>query len=75
MRPMSPTASNRGISLAKLAAFFAATFVISLGICGYSLHGTEEFGGNTGFLSMIGMVVSAVSLLVIGVAALIRTYK
>jgi hypothetical protein len=72
---MSPLEPKYGVSLAKLAAFFAATFIISLGICGYSLHGTEEFGGNAGFLSLIGMIVSAASLLVIGVTALIRTYK
>ena len=68
----SPT---RGTSLARLAAIFAATFIVSLGICGYSLHGTQQFGGNAGFLSLIGMIVSAVSLLAIGLVALIRTYK
>jgi hypothetical protein len=75
MGPMSPPSSNRGVSLAKLAAFFAATFIISLGICGYSIHGTQQFGGTPGFVSLIGMIVSAVCLLVLGVVALIRNYR
>jgi hypothetical protein len=75
MIAMPSSESKRGVSLAKLVAFFAATFVISVGICGYSLHGTQQFGGNAGFLSLIGMIVSAVSLLVIGVVALIRRYN
>jgi hypothetical protein len=75
MMRMSPSERKRRVSLAKLAAFFAATFIISLGICGYSLHGAQQFGGNAGFLSLIGMIVSAAALLVIGVTALIRTYK
>jgi hypothetical protein len=72
---MSPSQLQRGVSLAKLAVFFATTFIISLGICGYTLHGAQQFGGNAGFLSLIGMIVSAVSLLIIGLVALIRTYK
>jgi hypothetical protein len=72
---MSPSVPNRGVSLAKLAAFFAATFIISLGICGYSLHTGQEFGGNPGFFSLLGMIVSTVCLLAIGVTALIRMYK
>jgi len=75
MMPTSPSEPKGGVSLAKLAAFFAAVFVVSLGICGYSVHTGDEFGGTPGFLSLIGMLVSAVSLLVLGVLALIRSYK
>ena len=73
--PMSPSEPKRRVSLAKLAAFFAAMFIVSLGICGYSAHTSEQFGGTPGFLSFIGMIVSTVCLLAIGLAALIRTYK
>ena len=72
---MSPSEPKRGVSLAKLAAFFAAMFIVSLGICGYSAHTGEQFDGTPGFLSLIGMIVSTGCLLVIGLAALIRTYK
>ena len=50
-------------------------FIVSLGICGYSAHTGEQFGGTPGFLSLIGMIVSTVCLLAIGLAALIRTYQ
>ncbi len=75
MMPTSPSEPKREVSLAKLAAFFAAMFIVSLGICGYSVHTGDEFGGTPGLLSFIGMIVSTVCLLAIGVAALIRTYK
>jgi hypothetical protein len=75
MMPMSPPEPKRGVSLAKLASFFAAMFIVSLGICGYSAHTGQEFGGTPGFLSLIGMIVSTVCLLAIGLAALIGTYK
>ena len=75
MMPMSPSEPKGGVSLAKLAAFFAAVFVVSLGICGYSAHSGDEFGGTPGFLSFIGMIVSTVCLLAIGLTALIRTYR
>ncbi len=75
MMPTSPLEPKREFSLAKLAAFFSAVFIVSLGICGYSAHSGDEFGGTPGFLSLIGMIVSTVCLLAIGLTALIRTYR
>jgi len=75
MMPTPPSEPKREASLAKLAAFFAAMFIVSLGICGYSSHTGEEFGGTPGFLSFIGMLVSTVCLLAIGAASLIRMHK
>ena len=68
-------------SLAKMAAFFASVFIICVGVCGYSTtSGRDEFGGIPGFLSFIGMAATAISLLAIGIAAIIdligkRYYK
>ena len=75
MIAMSVSQPQRGVTLARLAALFAAMFLISLGICGYSVHTGDQFGGEPGFLSFIGMLVSGVSLVVIGVTALIRKYN
>ena len=75
MMPTPPSEPKREASLAKLAAFLAAMFIVSLGICGYSSHTGEEFGGTPGFLSFVGMLVSTICLLAIGVAVLIRMYK
>jgi hypothetical protein len=75
MTPMFNSAPESGPSLAKLAAFFAATFIVSLGICGYSTRTSEEFGGTPGFFSLIGMLISSVCLLAIGVTALIRSVR
>jgi hypothetical protein len=62
--------------LAKLAALFAAAFIVSFGICGYSTsHGQDEFGGTPGFLSFIGMAISFISLLAIGLTALFRIIR
>jgi hypothetical protein len=79
---MFDTEPSRGYpSLAKMAAFFASLFIICIGVCGYSTsHGQGAFGGALGFLSFIGMVVSAISLFAIGIAGIIsfigeRYYK
>ena len=59
-------------SLAKMAAFFACLFLISLGICGYSTsHSDDSFGGTLGFFSFIGIAASGISLVGIGIAALV----
>jgi hypothetical protein len=59
-----------------MAAFFAGVFILCIGVCGYSTtHSDAEFGGTAGALSFIGMAISAVSLLVIGVAAVINFFR
>jgi hypothetical protein len=75
MIAMSSSERNRGLSLAKLAAFFGAMFIVSLGICGYSVHTGDEFGGTPGFLSFTGMIISAVFLLAIGVTVAFRVVR
>ncbi len=69
------TISEKKSGLSKLAALFTCTFVISLGICGYSAHTGEEFGGDLGLFSLIGMVVSFVCLLATGAAAIFRAVR
>lgn len=75
MIAMSPSEPTRGTSSAKLAAISAATFIISLGICGYSLHTGPEFGGMPGFLSLLGMLVSLAVLLAVGLTAVFRLVR
>ena len=75
MTPMSSSEPMHGTSLAKLAAISAATFIISLGICGYSVHTGPEFGGTPGFLSLLGMLVSLAVLLAVGLTAVFRLVR
>lgn len=75
MIAMPPLCPKRGASLARLSAIFGAVFLISVGVCGYSIHTGDEFGGTPGFVSFLGMILSVVSLVVIGITALIRMSK
>jgi hypothetical protein len=75
MIAMSPSDPKRETSSAKLAAISAATFLISLGICGYSLHTGPEFGGMPGFLSLLGMLVSLAILIAVGLTAVFRLVR
>lgn len=73
MTPMRPTNLKRRTSLARLATLFAATFILSLGACGLSMHlAGRDYPNLLGFLSLIGMLVSLVALIVIGCTALAR---
>lgn len=74
--PMSPSDPKRGASLARLVAIFAATFVVSIGICGFSMHiARRDYPNTLGFLSLIGMLGSLVALIVIGLMAVSRTSR
>lgn len=75
MTPMSSSEPKRGTSLARLATISAATFIISLGICGYNLHTGPEFGGMPGLLSLLGMLVSLAVLLAVGLTAVFRLVR
>lgn len=69
--PMPPSKSITARVLAILAALFAATFTVSLGICGYSSHSQQANASALDLLSIAGMVVSAVAFLVIGLVLLV----
>lgn len=72
MAPMPSVEPKPRSTLAKLAALFATIFIVSLGICGYSIHTGDEFGGTPGFLSFIGIIVSLIGLFAVGVTAIFR---
>ncbi|CAN5662476.1 hypothetical protein BH10ACI4_BH10ACI4_26460 [soil metagenome] len=62
-------------SLPKLASLFVAIFIVSLGLCGYSTHTGQEFGGTLGFFSLIGMAISFVCLLATGLVIIFRAIR
>jgi hypothetical protein len=68
--------------LAKLAAIFATILGIAVGLCGLNIVAVSlgrDYPGTlltiTAFFEMVAIVVSSLGLVVIGIIAIIRTFR
>jgi hypothetical protein len=60
------------MTLAKLATVFAVVFLLSIGVCGYSVSHSSAFAGVLNLSSAAAMVLSFFGLIAVGFVALFR---